>query len=90
MIKAFNAVKCTSEKYLRETLQSVQRIGKFVETYLKVSFTELVCDFVKDEGGNWWYLNTRAFILAEDIKVDVKLITMHDDVPEENAEKKKL
>ena len=90
MVKAFNAVKCTSEKYLKETLQSVQRIGKFVETYLKLAFTELVCDFVKDEGGNWWYLNTRAFILLEDIKIDVKLITMHDDVPEENAEKKKL
>jgi hypothetical protein len=63
MAKAFNAVKCNSEKYLKETLQSVARIAKFVESHLKITFQELVCDFIKDEGGNWWYLNTRAFIL---------------------------
>lgn len=90
MHKAFNAVKCSSDKYLRETLAAVKSIGKFVETYLKITFTELVCDFIKDEGGNWWYLNTRAFLIAEDIKVDVRLITNHDDEPLENAAKKKL
>ena len=55
-----------------------------------MNFTELVCDFIRDEGGNWWYLNTRAFILAQDVKVDVRLITMHDDVPIEAAERRRL
>lgn len=57
---------------------------------MKINFLELVCDFIKDEGGNWWFVNTRAFILAEEVKVDFKLITLHDDEPVENAEKKKL
>jgi hypothetical protein len=49
--------------------------------YSKISIIKSEDNFsrVKDEGGNWWYINTKAFILAEDIKVDVKLITMHDD-----------
>lgn len=69
---------------------AVARIAKFVETHLKINFTELVCDFIRDEGGNWWYLNTRAFILKHDIKVDVRLITMHDDVPVEAADRRRL
>jgi hypothetical protein len=61
-----------------------------VETHLKVTFTELVCDFIRDEGGNWWYLNTRAFILAHDVKADVRLITMHEDTPAEAGERRRL
>lgn len=79
MPKAFNAVKCTSDKYLKETLVYVRNIAKFVETYLKINFVELVCDFIKDEGGNWWYVNTKAFILQEEKKIDIKPITVHDD-----------
>jgi hypothetical protein len=26
----------------------------------------MVCDFIKDEGGNWWYINTKAFILSKE------------------------
>lgn len=68
----------------------IKNIAKFIETHLKITFLELVCDFIKDEGDNWWYINTRAFILQEDIKIDCKLITMHDDTPEENISKQKL
>jgi hypothetical protein len=90
MPKAFNAVKCTSDKYLKETIGYVRNIVKFVETYLKINFVELVCDFIKDEGGNWWYVNTKAFILQEEAKIDIKPITMHDDEVDETVEKKKL
>jgi hypothetical protein len=68
----------------------VKAIASFVSTHLKVKFRELVCDFIKDEGGNWWYVNTKAFILQEDKKVDLKLITMHDDLPDETVRKQKL
>jgi LMBR1 domain-containing protein 1 len=90
MPAAFNAVRCTSEKHLKETLLAVGRVARWVETHLKLTFTEMVCDFIRDEGGNWWYLNTRAFILAHDVKVDVRLITMHDDVPVEAGERRRL
>jgi len=28
-----------------------------------VTFTELVGDFIKDEEGNWWLVNIKAFII---------------------------
>ena len=90
MPKAFNAVKCTSDKYLKETVAWIKNIAKFLQSNLKITFTQLVCDFIKDEGGNWWYVNTKAFILQEDVKVDMKLITMHDDEPVQATEKKKM
>ena len=45
---------------------------------------------MKDEGGNWWYVNTKAFILAEDKKVDLRPITLHEDEIDETVQKKKL
>ena len=88
-ITTFNAVKCTSQKYLNQTLPYVRSIGSFVEGHLKAQFDELVCDFIKDESGNWWYVNTRAFILKGDPKVDIKLITMYDPDTAEIPKKKK-
>ena len=38
----------------------------------------MVCDFIKDEGGNWWYINTKAFIQSKEEKIDPKIITNHD------------
>lgn len=50
-----------------------------------------MCDFVKDEGGNWWFINVKAFILDSDDKIDIKPITMHDDeVNDEEKPKKNL
>lgn len=45
-----------------------------------MQFEEFVADFVKDEGGNWWFINTRAFILSNpEEKVNVRNITMFGD-----------
>lgn len=46
----------------------------------------MVCDFIKDEGGNWWYINTKAFVLEKEpgadpfkeIIIDYKPISSHD------------
>lgn len=51
-------------------------------------------DFIKDEGGNWWYINTRGFVLSNPIeKVNVKPITMfgeYDPPVALNTEKKTI
>jgi hypothetical protein len=39
----------------------------------------LVCDFVKDEAGTWWFINVKAFILDKCDKVSFRPITMHDE-----------
>ena len=57
----------------------MKNIVHFVSSYLNVKFKEFVCDFIKDEGGNWWFINVKAFILETEGKVSLKPITMHDD-----------
>lgn len=57
----------------------VKNIVDYVSRYLSIRFKEMVCDFVKDEGGNWWFINVKAFILENEGKVSLKPITSHDD-----------
>lgn len=96
----YSATKCTSATHLNETLKYVKNIVKFVEGYLPgTRFDEMVCDFIKDEGGNWWYINTKAFVLSKnegddphkEVIIDYKPISSHDcDVEIDDGEKKKL
>ena len=76
---AFRAIKNVSEKYTKETLLYVKNIVDFVSRHLAIRFKEFVCDFVRDEGGNWWFINVKAFILLTEGKVNMKPIVMHDD-----------
>ena len=53
-------------------------------------FKEFVCDFIKDEGGNWWFINVKAFILeGEHKKINIKPIVNHDHDEVEDDEKVK-
>lgn len=36
-----------------------------MQKYTKLEFTEMVCDFTKDENGVWWFLNMRAFKVTD-------------------------
>lgn len=34
--------------------------------------TEIVGDFIKDEMGNWWLINIKAFKMIEKLKKNIK------------------
>ena len=90
---AFKATKSVNTKFTNETLKYVKNIVEFVSRNLKVNFTEFVADFIKDEGGNWWFVNVKAFILEGEVKkIDIKPIVSHDheDTEEESKGKKNL
>ena len=57
----------------------VKNIVDFVSRYLEIKFKEFVCDFIRDEGGNWWFINVKAFILITEGKINLKPIIMHHD-----------
>ena len=50
-------------KYVEETTPYIENIIKYFWIHLKVSFQEFIADFIKDESGNWWLINVKAFIL---------------------------
>lgn len=60
---AFKATKSVNTKFTNETLKYVKNIVEFVSRNLKIHFEEFVADFIKDEGGNWWFINVKAFII---------------------------
>jgi hypothetical protein len=71
-------------------LKYVKNIVDFVGGHLKVGFKEFVADFMRDEGGNWWFINAKAFILDKEGKVSLKPITMYGEDFENEKPKKNL
>ena len=53
----------SSGKHLEETMVYMNNIVKFVESHSDIVFEELVCDFLKDEAGIWWYINSKALLV---------------------------
>lgn len=41
-------------KYVDETIPYIKNILKYFRNTIKVSFSEFICDFIKDESGIWW------------------------------------
>jgi len=41
-------------KYVEETTPYIKNILKYLHQTLGVSFSEFICDFIKDESGIWW------------------------------------
>jgi hypothetical protein len=48
-------------KNVDETIGYVENIVKFLEPNMKINFTEMVCDFIKDESGIWWMVRVVGF-----------------------------
>lgn len=69
--------RSTNSGFLKETIGFIDNIRKYLQREVQVSFEEFVGDFIKDEGGNLWYINTRGFVLSKPTeKVNIKPITM--------------
>ena len=47
-------VNTCNGKYVDETLPYIKNILRYLNINLHVSFSEFVCDFIKDESGIWW------------------------------------
>jgi LMBR1 domain-containing protein 1 len=56
-------IKVKSGRFIEESSRYIERMRKYLEHHLRVQFQELVCDFIKDEGGLMWLINVKAFKL---------------------------
>jgi hypothetical protein len=54
-------VKAIQGKHLTETCKYLSAITDYMKLYRGISFSEMVGDFIKDEAGNWWLINIKAF-----------------------------
>lgn len=57
-------IKIKSGRFIDETHKIVETLRKYLENHLRVQFEQLVCDFIKDEGGLMWLINVKAFKLS--------------------------
>lgn len=44
-----------------------------------LDITDLVGDFIKDQRGNWWLINIKAFKIIEKMKRSIKTKTLMSD-----------
>jgi hypothetical protein len=58
-----NIIQTYSGIYLKKTLQYVKNLLKYLKVNSGIEFSELVCDFIKDEAGTWWLVNVKSFII---------------------------
>ena len=75
-----NIVKTNKGRYVEETLPYIKNIVYYIKVNLKISFSEFIADFIKDDDGTWWFINVKGFIL-EDVstKINLKPITHFGD-----------
>ena len=71
-------------KYVEETVPYIENILKYFWVHLKTSFHEFVADFIKDESGNWWLINVKAFVFDQHPDpIITKIITNYGEcIPE--------
>lgn len=86
-------------KYVEETTPYIKNIMKYLHQTLGVSFSEFICDFIKDESGIWWMVILKNikkwmansfcnFFKHFIIKVNVKGFVFETPMPEEVNTKK--
>jgi len=75
-------VKAIQGKHLNETGKYLQNITNFMKVYRGIEMSEIVGDFIKDEAGNWWLINIKAF------QTDTKIVKNPSNIIEirENEE----
>ena len=54
-------IQINSGKNLDDTIQYIENLVKFLEPNMAIKFTEMVCDFIKDESDIWWMIRVVAF-----------------------------
>ena len=65
-------MKSNTGKFYEETMPYLFEIKRFIEHNIGVTFEQLVCDFIRDEAGTWWFLNLKAYVLAPGCRPKLK------------------
>jgi hypothetical protein len=70
---------------------------QYLKLFRGIEITELVGDFIKDETGNWWLVNIKAFKVIEKIKTcgakpksAMRDVTVTESLEKERYQKTKL
>ena len=71
--KKSTIVKSKQGIILKETIKYLEEVVKYFRFQRGIKFTELVGDFIRDEVGNWWLVNVKAFKIEEKIKSSLKV-----------------
>lgn len=74
-------MKAIQGKHLKETCKYLTNITNFMKLYRGIDFSEIVGDFIKDEAGNWWLINVKAFRIDSKVLKNPQL--MNSNVKEE-------
>ena len=61
--KKSTIVRSATGKNLNSTLPFLNEIVRYMRFQRGINLLELVGDFVKDEQGNWWLVNIKAFLI---------------------------
>ena len=59
-------IRTISGKHIQDTVPYIENIVRFLKTHLFIEFKEFIVDFIKDEGGIWWAINIKGFILEQE------------------------
>lgn len=54
-------IQINNGKNVDDTVKYIENLVKFLEPNMVVKFTEMVCDFIKDESDIWWMVRIVAF-----------------------------
>ena len=57
----FTVAKTSTGKHLAETLPVLREVADHMRVHRGIYLSELVGDFIKDEEGNWWLTDIKAF-----------------------------
>lgn len=82
-----NIVKSKHGQILKHTIKCLEDIVKYFRFQRGFKITELVGDFIKDEVGNWWLVNIKAFKVEE--KLSTKSSTKINNFVEASEEVQK-
>ena len=74
--------------FLKQTLAYIDNLLKYLYTNSGARFSEMICDFVKDESGTWWLINVKGFRIKTEIPHTLKDI-YSEQKSESYQEKKK-
>ena len=54
-------VKAKGDQNYDCIINSCKELARFIEKNTNIKFTELACDFIRDQAGIWWFLGVKAF-----------------------------
>lgn len=61
---------------LEETVKYLKEIVRYMVFFRGIRLEEIVGDFIKDEMGNWWLINIKAFKPVQPLKRPPKSKTL--------------